>query len=811
MKNREWREFGLVPLSRALDRRAVPASKRSIFNTARLITCCAMLLACSCAGAFGQSGLGLIKGQVTDEIGGRIAGAEVRLRSRTGSQVSNTTDERGSFEFINVQPGDYLIEVKANGFSTAASEDVHMERGESRELQVTLRVAGINESVVVVASGTPQLAQEVSKVVSVISSEEIEERRELTLAEALRGTPGVRVQQQGSPGALTSIRLRGQRTSDTGVLFDGLRLRDAGDINGSAASLMTDLVPIGLDRVEVLRGAGSSIYGTNAIGGVLNLVPGIAADGLHFEMGSEAGGLRTFRERMKVSGGHERVGFNLGLSRLDVRRGVDGEDQYGNTAGSGRFQFQPTSSISIGVNFYGTISNARLNDSPFALPAAFSSGAFPRAEPGITFHPDLNNPDEGRRNRLLSGSVRLSQQIDERFSYSVAFQRVASHRRNYNGIRIDPQFTQLYPFGDFEFVNVNEGTTNTLDARLNARFGRSNLATVGFEFEDESIFQQSLPSFSPFNNTTDKQRTFAVFGQDQLSWFDNRLQASIGVRGQFFRIRAADRPGPLGGINAENSVTGDGAVAYLFRSTHTKLRAHVGNGFRAASLFERFGAGAFQSLGLVRFGDPTLRAEQSISVDAGIDQRFASERVLLGATWFYTRLQRVIAFESFASDPLGAGRFSGYVNRPGGLSRGVETFIEAVPARATKITATYTYTNSDRATTSRGLQPEYVIPKHQFGFALNQRYRALALTFDLNRTGAYIAPIFENNFPFRTGELTFSGYTKADFFGSFERKFAERWSAVFFAGADNIFNQRYFENGFRAPGIVGRGGFTLKF
>jgi iron complex outermembrane receptor protein len=245
---------------------------------------------------------------------------------------------------------------------------------------------------------------------------------------------------------------------------------------------------------------------------------------------------------------------------------------------------------------------------------------------------------------------------------------------------------------------------------------------------------------------------------------------------------------------------------------NTKLRAHVGNGFRAPSLFERFGAGTFQSMGLLRFGDPTLRAEQSVSVDAGLDQRLARDRVLLGATWFYTRLQRVVEFQSFfAVDPLGLGRFSGYVNRPGGLSRGVESFIEATPWRGTYLRGSYTYTNSDRSVVARGLQPEYVIPNHVFGLSLNQRYRAFAFNFDLNRTGAYVAPIFENDFPFRTAELTFNGYTKADLFGSYERALSERLMLVLFAGADNIFNQRYYENGFLAPGVVGRGGFRLKF
>lgn len=754
-----------------------------------------------------------ITGQVTDERGGKISGADVRLRSRTGAQVSASTDNNGTFEFTDLPAGLYLVEVKAKGFSAFASEEIVVERGQAKHLDFTLKVAGVSENVVVTAAGTPQRADEVAKVVSILDSQQIEEKRELALPEALRGIPGVRVQQQGSPGALTTIRLRGQRTFDTAILLDGLRVRDASDIGGSAASLTTDLVPVATDRVEILRGAGSSIYGTNAIGGVVNLVPETSAGGLHFEAGAEGGGLSTFRERFKVSGGRKRLSFSLGLNRLDVRRGVDGEDQYGNSAGSGKFLFSPTSSVTIGVNLYGTISNARLNDSPFALPGAFAgSQGFPQAIAGVSFQPDFNNPDQGRRNRLLVGSARLSQQVNERFSYSLAYQRVSSHRRNYNGSRIDPRFAAFYPFGDFEFINVNKGTIDTFDARLNARLGQSNLATIGFEFEGESLFQQSIPSFSAFNNTTDRQRTFAVFGQDQLSLLDDRLQLSLGIRGQFFRIRAADRPGSLSGVNAEKSITGDGAIAYLIRSTNTKLRAHVGNGFRAASLFERFGAGTFQNMELLRFGDPTLRAEQSISVDGGVDQRLARDRVLVGATYFYTRLQRVIDFQPFfVVDPLGLGRFSGYVNRPGGLSRGVESFVEATPWRGTELRASYTYTNSDRSGRFGGLLPEYVIPKHMFGFNLNQRYRSFAFNFELNRTNSYLAPIFENDFPFRTADLTFGGYTKADLFGSYERQVTEGTTMVLFAGADNIFNQHYYENGFLAPGIVGRGGISLKF
>lgn len=763
------------------------------------------------ANLFAQNG-GAIRGVVTDENGAKVTAARVVLNFTPGIQLTTHTDQAGAFEYRGLRSGSYLIEVKAEGFSEFTSEAVQVTRGETREIAVQLRVAAISANVVVTATGTVQRADEVAKVVSTLDSEEIEAKHELSLAEALRGTPGVRVQQQGSPGALTTVRLRGQRNFDTSLLLDGLRVRDASDINGSALSLISDLVPVAIDRVEILRGAGSSIFGTHAIGGVLNVIPEVGSEGLHMNAGFEGGGLGTFRERLSVSGGTRSFGYELGANRVDVRDGIDGDDAYGNTGFAGRVQFHPTESITIAANLYGTIANGRINDSPFALPAAFtSSQQFPDAVSGVTFQPDFNNPDQGRRHRLIVGSGRFTHVASDRISYSLAYQRVSSNRRNYNGPDLDPRFASFLPFGDFEFLNVNRGTIDTIDGRVNVRFSRSNLATAGVEFERESFFQRAQPSFTAFNNTTDRQRTFAVFGQDQLSFLDDRLRLSLGVRGQWYRIRSADRPGMLQGTQAESSATGDGAIAYFIRRSGTKLRAHVGNGFRAASLFERFGEGSFSGAGLTRFGDPTLRAEQSISADGGFDQRVANDRVMFGATYFYTRLQRVIAFTGFAVDPLGLGRFSGFVNRPGGLSRGVETYLNASPVKGMDLAASYTFTNSDRSVVSQGLQPEYVIPKHLLGLTLRQRYRSLLFSLDVNRTGSYIAPVFENSFPFRMAELRFSGYTKADVFASYEMRRNERVVVVLFGGVENVFDREYYENGFLAPGVVGRGGITVRF
>ena len=755
---------------------------------------------------------GGISGTVADENGAKVVGAQVALRSSSGVYLNGSTDQAGAFKFENLRSGSYFVEVKANGFSVFTSEAIDFQRGASKQLTVELKIASINESVVVTATGTVQRADEVSKVVSTLDAQEIEAKHELSLTESLRGTPGVRVQQQGSPGSLTTLRLRGQRNFDTAVLLDGLRVRDAGDINGSAVSLMSDFVPVALDRVEVLRGAGSSIYGTHAIGGVVNLIPAVGSSGFHLDAGFDGGSLATYRERLQASGGGERFGFELGVNRLDVRNGIDGDDEYGNTGFAGRLQVNPTPSITISGNLLGNVANLRVNDSPFALPAAFGTvERFPKAVAGVNFQPDFNNPDQGRRNRLVVGSGRFSQVVSDTVSYSVAYQRVSSDRLNYNGPAVDPRFTSFVPFGDFEFQNINNGDVDTVDGRVNFQLAKSNLLTAGFEFERESLFQSSTPSFATFNNTTDRQRTFAVFGQDQLLFLDDRLRLSIGVRGQWYRIRSADRPGALQGREAESSATGDGAISYFIRSTGTKLRAHVGNGFRAPSLFERFGEGDFGAAGVMRFGDPTLKAEQSISVDGGFDQRLANDRVSLGTTYFYTRLQRVIAFTGFFVDPLGLGRFSGFENRPGGLSRGVETYVDTVPVKGMDLRASYTFTNSDRALAGQGLLPEYVIPKHLFGLTFTQRYRTLLFSFDLNRTGAYIAPVFENNFPFRMAELTFSGSTKGDLFVSYERRQTERLTLVLFGGVENVFNQTYYENGFLAPKALGRGGVRVRF
>src|SRR5262245_63900333 len=168
-----------------------------------------------------------LDGRVTDPNKSGVAGAAVTLIARDNrSRATVTTAGDGSFRFERVAAGDYLIEVRASGF--AKSVKAVSIKSVNERLDIALDVAALNDGVVVTASGTAQSIDEVSKAVTVIDARQIELRDEYSVLETLRAAPGVRVVQQGGPGAFATVQIRGLRSFDTGVLVDGLRFREIG-------------------------------------------------------------------------------------------------------------------------------------------------------------------------------------------------------------------------------------------------------------------------------------------------------------------------------------------------------------------------------------------------------------------------------------------------------------------------------------------------------------------------------------------------------------------------------------------------------
>ncbi len=316
------------------------------------------------------------------------------------------------------------------------------------------------------------------------------------------------------------------------------------------------------------------------------------------------------------------------------------------------------------------------------------------------------------------------------------------------------------------------------------------------------------------------ERSHAFFIQDQLRFFNDRLQLSLAFRAQRFSLDAPrfspSANAPFAGvtINAPpTAYTGDGSVAYLFRSTGTKLRAHAGNGYRKPSLFERFGSffssfsGSFSPL-----GDPRLAPDRSVAFDAGLDQSLAANRVRLSATYFYTRLQEVVDFgDTGATDPFGRA-FGGYLNTGGELARGVELSATLAPTRTLDLFASYTFTNADqRRAQVAGVLRSFGISDHQFSLVATQRVgERFAFNFDLAATSDYLAPVFDQR-EFRSRAFRFAGVVRADLTASYTLPLSDSRALRFFGKVENLFDRDNYENGFRTPGLNARGGASLSF
>jgi vitamin B12 transporter len=785
-----------------------------------------------------QSGAS-ITGTVKDPQGQPIPGATLTLFSSTGAAGSATTsDSSGGYRFEGLPEGDYLLRAAAPGFALFLAEDIHLSAGAVETREVALQVAGVREQVVVTASGTPQLPEHVSKATTVIDQSEADARDASALSDVVALTPGVRVQQLGGPGSFTTIQIRGFRDQDTAVLVDGLRLRDASATQADASGLIEDLVFTDASQVEVMRGSGSSLYGTNAIGGVINVITDEGGGRTRGSVLLEGGSLGAFRGRAQLSGGfhNDRIEYSLGVTETDVTSGLNGDAPFRNTSTQGRVTFHLSPSLRLTARLYGADSFSKVLGEPDLLGSPSGLGIvnaiplsptlvklFQNGTPlsqlntgNATFIPAPDDPDYTRDARYVTAALILNGQATPSLDYSASYQLVSNGRRYGNG----PAGVDYQP--DSSTRSLYDGRIQTADAQFHYRLGRFNLLSGGYEFETETYANDNTQQFEPAatNAVNVTQRSHSVFVQDQMKFLGERLQISGAFRAQFF---ALDSPvfsplasAPYQGIafpSPAPAYTGDSSVAYVFRKSGTKLRAHAGRGYRAPSLFERFGAGFDPVYGYSVYGDPRLRPEHSTGIDTGVDQTFLKGRLKTSASYFYTWLQNVINFDTSglidpATDPF--GRSVGYLNTQGGISRGIETSAAAAPTRSLKVTAAYTYVNAIERTPIVGdVLQTFVIPRNQFSLLVTQQTtKRLMLTFDTLASSSYLGPVYGDVV---TQTYRFNGIHKVNVGASYLVPISDYRAIRFFVRADNIFNQTYFESGFLTPGRTASSGLQFEF
>ncbi len=773
-----------------------------------------------------------------------VSNLEIKLISTDDSTkwFSTITDSNGNYLFVDVPDGIYSI-VYPNSLGEEERKIVVVKNGKTVE-QAGQSAAGdqgpIREEVTIIASGTTQTLDEVSKTVNIIGAQELRDRADFSLVESLRSIPGFRIQQLGGFGRTANIKTRGLRNQDTAILIDGIRFRDATAITGDATPFLSDFTLTSVDRIEVLRDSGSSLYGTNAIGGTIDFQTPKPAEGFHGNVSTAFGGYGLGRYRANVSNGTAdgKFGVNFGASRTVYTKGVDGEDDANNTNVQSRVEYNPSDKTNISARFFISDAYVRLNSNANFIAAALPSSvttiinAVPlsrdelrRYESGVSvanlnrgnanFIPDANDPDNSQRSKFFNGQIVLTHAFSDKLVLQGYYSGLRSQRKNDNGTRgIGFQSASTGFF---------DGTIQTANAHINWTPNRFNEITAGYEYEHEKYGNDGFTPTGAGNFFARAyQSSNTVYAQDLLRFFGNRLQIAGGFRAQFFNLKTptfsvANAPyRNLTLENPPNAYTFDGAVSYFFERTNTKIRAHVGNGYRVPSLYERFGT-FFSSFGTPRFvglGAPDLQPEKTIAFDGGIEQNLFKNRAKLTAVYFYTRLNDVIGFGTLPQpDPFGrvnSASGGGYLNTKGGIARGGEFSGEFRATDSTDVFASYTFTNSDQRVSqvpTIGIIETLGIPKHQFTLVATQRFNRAWVNFDFLGASSYLAPI---GFPTRV--FRFKGNRRADLTGGYNIPLKnERFNLRVFATVENLFGDDYYENGFRTFDRYGRVGLSFGF
>ena len=370
-----------------------------------------------------------------------IGNATVTLTSSAGKTLTATVDNAGKFVFDNLKAGTYTIAAFFNTHRT--SREIILVKGQQLTVDLDLVLdarriySGAFNERVTISADAPQPLDEVSKSINVISGQEMRDRADITLVDSLRTIPGFRVQQLGGFGRTASIKTRGLSSQDTAILIDGMRFRDAASITGDASAFLSDFTLTSISKVEILRGPGSSLYGTNAIGGTVDFQTPVPQNGWHGQVSGAAGGLGLGRFRGNVSKGTSdgKFGFNAAISRTVYTKGIDGDDKANNTNFQSRIEFHPFSRTNISARFFLSDAFVALNSSPdtFGI-LPLSASTIIKAVPNVNFVFDANDPDDSQKSKFFNGQIVLTQVINDQLTFQGSYSGLTTKRTNDNGI-----------------------------------------------------------------------------------------------------------------------------------------------------------------------------------------------------------------------------------------------------------------------------------------------------------------------------------------------------------------------------------------
>jgi vitamin B12 transporter len=493
------------------------------------------------------------------------------------------------------------------------------------------------QSVVVTATRIPTPQIQVASSITVVTAEEIAARQLRTVPDLLKEVPGLNVIQSGGPGSQTSVFIRGTNSNHTKVFIDGIDVSDPS--NSNASFDLGQLLTQDIARVEVLRGPQSGLYGSDAVGGVINVVTKAGSGPAQFNAGVEAGSFDTFNQNAGVSGSVDQFHyaanfqhFHAGSTPITpsdyLQPGQSRINDYDdNLTGSTRLGFDVTDTLDVGLVARYTDSHLRFTGDNFDFSPAI---------------PDTAQSDTNTKQYYTRATAHL-------VSFSGAFEETIGAA--YSNIK-------SYNFSP-------DGPTETDNFGARVKFDWQGIVTVaadeklvlGAEHQRDSIT-------TPISASTNINSGYA----ELQSSFWNSFYDTLAVR-----YDDNDRFG--------SKVTYRFAPEYLIADTGTKIKGSVGTGFKAPTL-----AQLFQSLPAFDFfANPNLRPETDLGWDAGFEQALLDNTLRFGVTYFHINIKDLIEDTADFTTLTNVGR---------AVTKGVESFVAYQPVRSLTMRLDYTFTQA---------------------------------------------------------------------------------------------------------------------
>ncbi len=613
------------------------------------------------------------------------------------------------------------------------------------------------KDIVVSANRSPMSARKIGSTVTVISREEIENRRVRFVTDLLRTAPGLAVSQTSNTGSQTQIRIRGNEADHTLVLIDGIEVSDVG--NGAEFDF-GHLLTTHVDRIEIIRGPQSALYGSDAIGGVINIIT--RQESAEKASGSTSAELGSFQSRALESsittGGdwHQLSVFGSRFENLgaNIARQGDEKDGYQNMTLGINGHITPRDGLRFEIVSRLTESEKDFDQQDFRTPTT--------ATEGLTFDTDNST---------------TSSQIYSRIGGTLS--PTGSNWKYRIGAAITDSDNDTYTNGLFSFGN--EGQRKKYDYQLTysrdiPRWADSvHTFTVAYEYE-EIRFRNIGPTPTSLQNQRKDLDQDSLVGEYQLSLW-NRLSISSGIRHD-------------DNERFDDSTTYRLTTAYLIPEYDVKIHGSLGTGSTTPTFTELFGffPGFFT-------GNPSLKPEKSRGYDVGVEKQFKEGRITTG----------IVYFNSVFDDKIVA-TFTTVANANGTSHRqGIELSMNASLTENLSISGSYTYTDAEDATNLEEVRR----PRHSANLGLNYHFfdRRATINISMDYTGDQRDTRFFN-FPTPSRRVTLDDYVLVNVATTV--RLTE--NADLFVRVENLLDEDY-ENifSFSTPGIGVFGGLTMHY